>query len=125
MFVMRLESGYITLCHVRFYARHGVMPQEREVGGWFLVTLRVGYPLAQAMQSDEVGDTLNYTALHALLKREMAQPSNLLEHVAQRIATAVEATFPLVDAIDLEITKENPPIGADCDGASVEIHLKK
>ena len=125
MFVMRLESGYITLRHVRFYARHGVMPQEREVGGWFLVTLRVGYPLAQAMQSDEVGDTLNYAALHALLKREMAQPSNLLEHVAQRIATAVEATFPLVDAIDLEITKENPPIGADCDGASVEIHLKK
>ena len=89
------------------------------------MTIRVGYPLAQAMQSDEVSDTLNYAELYALLKREMAQPSNLLEHVAQRIATAVEATFPLVDAIDLEITKENPPIGADCDGASVEIHLKK
>lgn len=89
------------------------------------MTLRVGYPLAQAMQSDEVDDTLNYAELYALLKREMAQPSNLLEHVARRIASAVETTFPLVNAIDLVITKENPPIGADCDGASVEIHLKK
>lgn len=101
------------------------MPQEREIGGWFVVTLQVGYPLTQAMQSDEIDDTLNYAALYNLLKREMAQPSNLLEHVAQRIATAVEATFPKVTSIDLELMKENPPIGADCDGASVEIHLKK
>ena len=122
---MRLESGYITLRRVRFYARHGVLPQEQEVGGWFLVTLRVEYPLAQAMQSDEVSDTLNYAELYALLKREMAQPSKLLEHVAQRIASAVEKAFPLVTAIDLEITKETPPVGADCEGASVEIHLKK
>ena len=123
--VMRLESGYITLHQVRCFARHGVMAQEREVGGWFRVTLRVGYPLAQAMLSDEVSDTLNYAVLYDLLKREMAQPSNLLEHMAQRIATAVETTFPLVTSIDLEVTKENPPIGADCNGASVEIHLKK
>ena len=122
---MRLESGYITLHNVRCYARHGVMPQEREIGGWFVVTLRVGYPLTQAMQSDEINDTLNYAALYDLLKREVAQPSNLLEHVAQRIATAVETTFPKVTSIDLELMKENPPIGADCDGASVEIHLKK
>ena len=72
-----------------------------------------------------MSDTLNYAELYALLKREMAQPSKLLEHVGQRIASAVEIAFPLVTAIDLEITKENPPIGADCEGASVEIHLKK
>ena len=119
---MRLESGYISLHRVRFYARHGVVTQEQEVGGWFLVTIRVGYPLAQAMQSDEVSDTLNYAELYALLKREMAQPSKLLEHVAQRIASAIETSYPLVTSVDLEITKENPPIGADCDGASVEIH---
>ena len=123
--VMRLESGYITLHQVRCFARHGVMAQEREVGGWFRVTLRVGYPLAQAMLSDEVSDTLNYAVLYDLLKREMAQPSNLLEHMAQRIATAVETTFPLVTSIDLTLTKLNPPMGADCEGAGVEVHWKR
>ena len=120
---MRITSSYISLRNVRFYAFHGVMPQERKVGTIFLVNLRVGYPLEQAMQSDEVSDTLNYAALYEVVKAEMMQPSNLLEHVAGRIADAIVARFPQVTSIDLELTKQNPPMGADCDGAGVEIHL--
>jgi dihydroneopterin aldolase len=120
---MRITSSYISLRNVRFHAFHGVMPQERRVGGDFLVNLRVGYPLEQAMQSDEVGDTLNYAALYEVVKAEMMQPSNLLEHVAGRIADAIVKHFPQVTSIDLALTKQNPPMGADCDGAGVEIHL--
>ena len=120
---MRITSSYISLRNVRFHAFHGVMPQERKVGADFLVNLRVGYPLEQAMQSDEVSDTLNYAALYEVVKAEMMQPSNLLEHVAGRIADAVVKRFPQVTSIDLDLTKQNPPMGADCDGAGVEIHL--
>ena len=118
-----VKSSFISLRNVRFHAFHGVMPQERRVGADFLVNLRVGYPLEKAMQTDEVGDTLNYAALYAVVKAEMMQPSNLLEHVAGRIADAIVGHFPQVTSIDLELTKQNPPMGADCDGASVEIHL--
>ena len=120
---MRIKFSYISLRNVRFYAFHGVMPQERRVGAYFLVNLRVGYPLEKAMQSDEVADTLNYAALYAVVREEMMTPSNLLEQVAGRIADAVIKAFPQVTSIDLELTKENPPMGADCDGAGVEIHL--
>ena len=120
---MRITSSYIILRNVRFHAFHGVMPQERKVGADFLVNLRVGYPLEQAMQSDEVSDTLNYAALYEVVKTEMMQPSNLLEHVAGRIAEAIVKHFSQVTSIDLELTKQNPPMGADCDGAGVEIHL--
>ena len=120
---MRITSSYISLRNVRFYAFHGVMPQERRVGADFLVNLRVGYPLEKAMQSDEVGDTLNYAALYEVVKTEMMQPSHLLEHVAGRIVSAIEKQFPQVTSIDLELTKQNPPMGADCEGTGVEIHL--
>lgn len=120
---MRITSSYISLKEVRFHAFHGVMPQERKVGADFLVSLRVAYPLADAMRSDDVADTLNYAGLYTLVAREMQQPSNLLEHVAGRIVQAIEEAFPLVTSIDLELTKLNPPMGADCGGASVEIHL--
>ena len=120
---MRITSSYISLRNVHFHAFHGVMPQERRVGGDFLVNLRVGYPLEQAMQSDKVGDTLNYAALYEVVKTEMMQPSNLLEHVAGRIADAIVKCFPQVTSIDLDLAKYNPPMGADCDGAGVEIHL--
>ena len=122
---MRLTASYIHLRQVRFHAFHGVLSQERQVGADFVLDLKVGYPLEQAMQSDEVTDTLNYAALYDLVAHEMQQPSKLLEHVAGRMAEAIGKTFPQVTSIDLELIKLNPPMGADCEGASVEIHLIK
>ena len=120
---MTLTSGYVILRNVRFHAFHGVLPQELQVGGDFLLTLRVGFPLDKAMESDKVEDTLNYASLYTLAKREMDIPSQLLEHVASRIAKAIINAFPAVTSVDLELTKQNPPMGADCDGAAVEAHF--
>lgn len=116
-------TSYIRLNDVRFHAFHGVLPQEKTVGGDFVVSMRLGYDISRAMESDDVADTLNYAEVYELVRREMSIPSNLLEHVAGRIVLAVLSAFPAVTSIDLELTKENPPMGADCKGAGVEIHL--
>jgi dihydroneopterin aldolase len=50
------------------------MPQERKVGGWFVVSLRVHYSIAKAIESDEVVDTLNYAELCDVIRREMNVP---------------------------------------------------
>ena len=107
---------------MRVYAFHGVLPQERQVGGWFTVSLCVHYNIIRAIASDNVNDTLSYAELYELVKQEMAQPSNLLEHVAGRIARKVLGSFPQIESLDLTVTKENPPMGADCNGAGVELH---
>ena len=122
---VKSEESYVFLRNARFHAFHGVMPQERQVGGDFLLSLRVGYPIDKAMESDDVADTLNYATLFDLAKREMDIPSQLLEHVAGRIVKAITTAFPEVTSIDLELTKQNPPMGADCEGAGVMIKLKK
>lgn len=116
---MQLTESYICLHELRFYAFHGVMPQERKVGGEFLVNVKVGYPLEQAMRSDDVADTLNYAELYELVKKEMMQPSNLLEHVMGRIAEAIEKAFPKVTSVEVKIKKVNPPMGSDSKGAEV------
>ncbi len=120
---MRIENSYIALREVRFHAFHGVMPQERKVGADFTVSLRVGVDLSLAVESDMVEDTLNYATLYEVVKQEMAIPSQLLEHVAGRIGRAVFSRFPQVESVDVVLTKLNPPMGADCEGASVELHL--
>jgi dihydroneopterin aldolase len=120
---MKIKSSYITLTNVRFRALHGVLPQERRVGGDYLLTLRVGFDVSRAVQSDDVADTLNYATLYETARQEMAVPSQLLEHVAGRIGQRVLSEWPEVTTVDLTLTKENPPMGADCDGASVELHL--
>ncbi len=101
------------------------MAQERKVGADFTVTVRVSVDISKAAASDAVDDTLNYAALYDVVKREMTIPSNLLEHVSARIAQAVFDTFPESQAVDVTITKLNPPMGADCQGASVKAHYNK
>ncbi len=116
-------SSRIFIAGLRMRACHGVLPQERIVGGDFEVNLSVEYDITRAMATDDVADTLSYADLSDLVRREMAVPSNLLEHVAGRIAKAIIGRWPQVQSVSLSITKLNPPMGADCDGAGVELHL--
>lgn len=120
---MKTTGTYIELKDLRFYAYHGVLPQERRVGGWFTVDLRVGYDWSRAAETDQVTDTLNYADLLALVGREMAVPSQLLEHVAGRIASSLQTNYPDITSIDIRLMKDNPPMGADSQGAGVELHL--
>ena len=120
---MTLTESSICLNDIRLYAFHGVLEQERRVGGEYSVSIRVHYNIYKAMETDNVADTLNYAQLLKIVKREMAVPSNLLEHVAGRIGKTVFHEFPQAEAIDLTVIKLNPPMGADCAGASVHVHL--
>ena len=120
---MKLESSYIYLDNVRFHAYHGVLEQERKTGGDFLVSLRVGFPIEKAMCSDDVSDTLNYAALYEMVKKEITVTSKLLENVAYRICKKMTETYPEIESVELKITKKNPPMGADCDGAGVEMKI--
>lgn len=117
---MKVESN-IFIRDLRLYAFHGVLEQERRVGGEFSIDVRVHYNIWKAMESDILTDTISYAELCELIRREMAIPSALLEHVAGRIAKAILVTWPEVTAINLCLTKLNPPMGADCKGAGVEI----
>ena len=122
--MMRCADGVVFLRDVRLYAFHGVLQQERRVGGWFVVSLRVHYNnIVRACETDCVDDTLNYAVLLDIVRREMQQPSSLLEHVAGRMAQRVFDRFPDVDAVDVTVTKENPPMGGNMQGAGVELHL--
>ena len=121
--MMRLEKSVISLSDVRLYAFHGVLEQERRVGAEYSISVRVHYNISKAMESDDVTDTLNYAELLDVVKREMAQPSKLLEHVAGRMGRAIIDGFPQAEAVELTITKLNPPMGALCAGACVTLHL--
>ena len=122
---MTITQSSIQLHDMRFYAYHGVMEQERRVGGQYVVSLRVEVDLSRVMASDDVADTVNYAQLYDVVAEEMAVPSKLLEHVAGRIAQRVLADFPQVEGLTLSIRKCNPPMGADCQGASVEMEVRR
>ena len=77
------------------------------------------------MQTDDVADTLNYAEVYNIIKEEMNVPSKLIEHVAGRITDHLMASYADITSITLRITKLNPPMGADCNGAGVEITVTR
>lgn len=110
----------ITLENLKFYAYHGVLEQERKVGGEFTVniSLEVTKPDC-AVFNDSLEGTVNYATIYQLIKMEMQQPSALLEHVAGRILEKIFTTFASVEHIEIKLCKLNPPMGAAGDGACV------
>lgn len=120
---MKLMSSKIYLMNVRFHAFHGVLPQEGIVGNDYLVNLVLDYDFSSAMKTDDLQGTLNYAEVYQKVREEMAVPSKLLEHVAGRIAHRLFSDFPEIQKLQLSITKVNPPMGADSDGAGVEVVL--
>lgn len=120
---MILSQSFIHISGIRLHAFHGVLPQERATGNDYVVDIRIGYDVGKAMATDNVDDTLNYAEVYAAIKQEMAKPSKLIEHVAGRIADRLIAEHAKISTIVLRITKCNPPMGADCSGAGVEIHV--
>lgn len=122
---MKLMSSKIYLRNVRFHAFHGVLPQEGIVGNDYLVNLVLDYDFSSALKTDDLQGTLNYAEVYQKVREEMAVPSKLLEHVAGRIAHRLFSDFPEIQKLQLSITKVNPPMGADSDGAGVEVVLTK
>ena len=122
---MKLSESYITLKGLRYHAYHGVLPQEHVTGNDYTVDLRLGCDLTTAAGSDNVADTVDYGEVCRLVKEEMACQSQLIEHVAGRIADRLFRQFMKIETIDITLTEHNPPMGADCMGAAVEMHYKR
>ncbi|MCI6727273.1 MAG: dihydroneopterin aldolase [Bacteroidales bacterium] len=110
----------IQLHNLEFYAYHGLLPQERVVGGHYRVDVELSLtPPLRALTEDVIDDTVNYAEVYALIRQQMEQPVNLLEHLAHRITKGLYAQFPQIQAVKLSVTKVTPPIsGIACEGAS-------
>lgn len=121
MDVMNIVTSKILIQGVRFYAYHGVLPQENIVGHYFLVDLEMDVDCSIAMLSDDLNDTVSYADVYEILKSEMAVPSKLLEHVVCRISRSIFAKYDIVKKVKIRLMKQNPPMGADCDGAGAEM----
>lgn len=122
---MKAEEMYISLDKLKFYARHGVDPQENVVGSYFYIDLKLKVDFSRAMETDDLAYTVSYADVFEAVKSEMGTPSKLLEHVCGRIVKRIFNDFPTVEEIHIRLGKENPPMGADIFTSGVEMLCKR
>ena len=113
---MKATSMYIYLEGARFFAHHGVDPQETIVGANFIIDLRLRTDFTHAAQTDELKGTVSYADIYAVVKKE---------HVCERIGQRLFNDFPTIQEIIIRLSKENPPMGSDCRNVGVEVHYTR
>lgn len=121
---MKITNMYVHLKGLKIYAYHGVLPQENRIGAEYTIDLQLKTDFTTAAETDNLENTVNYATIFEAVKAEMSIPSQLLEHVAARIANRLLQNFSL-EEVKISIYKQNPPMGADCKQTGIEATFLK
>lgn len=99
----------IILKDLHFRSFHGLFPEEKVLGGDFVVNLTVEYQPGNVVVT-EIGQTLDYQQLFQLVKAKMEISTPLLETIVMEIAGEILNKYVQVDRVWVQIEKKNPPI---------------
>jgi 7,8-dihydroneopterin aldolase/epimerase/oxygenase len=85
----------IFLERMQFYGYHGVNPEERTLGQRFVVDVELSTSLKAAGRSDDLEDTINYSAVYKRVRAIVeGPPRSLIEAVAEEIAVTLLNEYP-------------------------------
>jgi dihydroneopterin aldolase len=117
-----MPSDVLRLRNMRFFAHHGLFPEEKKLGQHFEVDIELFGDLSAAGKSDDVARTLNYPELYELVEKVVTQQRfKLVEALAEGIAQTIGECFAPIE-LTVRVRKPNPPIAAHFDGIEVELH---
>ncbi len=120
---MKIETSSIFLRNMRFFALHGIGEQEHKVGNDYVVNVRAEYDISKSALSDDLNDTLNYVEMYNVVKQVVGETQELLERVTYKIGERILERFEGVTAVEVDLRKVNPPIGADFEGAGIQVRV--
>jgi dihydroneopterin aldolase len=113
------RTGRLILSGLTAFGYHGNNPAERKLGQTFTADLEVVLDTQRAAASDSIKDTVSYPRLEEAVRKVLeGEPANLLETVAERIATAI-LRQPAVVQVRVRVSKR-PPL-PNLDAFAVEI----
>ncbi len=114
-------KGTLELTGMKFHAFHGCLDFERIQGAEYIVDFRTEIEMDQAIKSDKLDNTLDYSKIYDLIKKEMSIPSSLIENVAGRIMASISESFPNLEHFTIKLSKLCPPVNGPADKASITL----
>lgn len=104
------------------FAYHGVMPKEKRDGQRFVLDITLDCDLSRAGRTDQLEDTVDYTAVMDAAVQAMTENSyDLIERAASRTAEAILRAEEKVEKVTLCLRKPEAPIDKIFDYVAVEI----
>ncbi|NKB71786.1 MAG: dihydroneopterin aldolase [Candidatus Latescibacteria bacterium] len=121
---MTIPSDVLRLRNMRFFAYHGLFPEERTLGQHFEVDLELFADLTAAGQSDDLTQSYDYVRIYQLIEETVeGRQFHLVEALAEHIAQNVGQTLAPI-RLTVRVRKPAPPLNAQLDGIEVELHRR-
>jgi dihydroneopterin aldolase len=112
---------HVALRGLRVHGRHGVLPEERALGQWFVVDVVLHLDTRAAAAHDDLSRTVHYGVLAEQVAAVVAgEPVDLVETLAQRIADIALAAGD-VAAADVHVHKPSAPVAVPFEDVVVSI----
>jgi dihydroneopterin aldolase len=106
---------------MKFFAYHGVAPEEKVLGQTFEIDIDVSTSLKAAAISDDLSTSIDYSVLFTITKEEMFRHKyDLIETVAEKIARKVLSLNGALSTT-IRIRKPNAPIDGVFDHVEIQI----
>ncbi len=116
----------IILKGMKFFGRHGVLRQERELGQPFEVDLEIHLDLGKAGLTDDINQTVSYEDIFNLVEEIITGDSyNLIEALAYNISSRIMQEYNKINEVKVVIRKPAAPIKGVFDYMAVEINRTK
>jgi dihydroneopterin aldolase len=116
-----VASDRILIPGLRALGVHGVLPEEHERPQPFEVDVELVVDTAAAGASDDLADTVDYSAVcEAVVRVITAEHHQLLERLAERIADVCRAD-DRVHGVVVEVRKLHPPVRAQVRHVAVRV----
>jgi dihydroneopterin aldolase len=105
-----MRTYQVRLEDVRFFGYHGLFPEERILGNWFLLTISITKYITQDFQED-IDRSMDYGQLYQISADIMEKPVDLLETLCETMASKFKEIHPDFVELEIKICKEQPPMG--------------
>ena len=118
-----MNEDRILLEGMIFHGYHGTLDAERNLGQRFVVDLELYLDLSPAGRGDDLTLTVDYGEAHRRTREIVeGEPVDLTETLAERIARALLADHPPVEAVRVKVAKPQVRLeGTVLSGSAVEI----
>ena len=106
---------------IKLYAYHGCMVEESVIGNNYIVDVIIDTDFTAAAETDALTKTVDYVSVYNIVKSEMSERSNLLEHVGKRIIDRLKKELEGLNKVEVKVTKLNPPMNGNVESVSIVI----
>lgn len=114
----------ISIDDIVYYAYHGVLPEERQLGQVFATSIKLGVDLSEHCR-DDLNRVVDYRRAVAVVREIICgEPCRLLETLACRIAESLLEIPGILEA-EVEVRKPNPPLPGVKGGIGVAVRRRK